>query len=804
MLRIGYNFHRFRRYISSKFSALKSSPVIEATPGSKKEILKKSMEIVAGLESELRNPDALLNKKNVDLTLYDTLMLDDTIKFVIDLKKSLVLHIPSKVIAASDDEKDIEIAEAFQSNLDNLTLPSWHDALHNLLDSMIYGHKEGEIVWGQNEEGLWVWDKLKFQHPILFDFQYDKDKNLKYVAYGRKYGNDKEIPAEEFFSKFLYLVNPYLKDGNYYGDSDLREVYFDWWSKFNIERWRNTYLQGYGMPIPVVKYVSKEMTTDELNNIDAILERWQDQMFLKIPGSRHPETKEIQPKFEIDWIELNTKSGTDQYNSTINEIKKAIMHKLLLPDKLGFSDDKAGSFAQSKKIFDILIINIKEVQTRLEEVMPPHIKRFVDWNFPNVDEYPVWRFEEIDKKLETELLKILMEKGVIDKREKWIRSYMGIPEITIDEQSIIDEEKKKDVAEQQKQFGQKGGFNNGNNGQDNSIRNRTDDRVAPNDGRNGSNGIPNKLKANGKVNFQAIENMLDTNEADFVRDYSAIINEQVERLTGQLTRKKIVENKDYKALKGMKIIKTDLKKLFSIYYSKLYLTGKVDAIKEVGSGVKLQAYIPTKEELAWLNRDWIDRYLKKFGDLGTLTSDDKKALINLRDKAFFITGVEEDRILKDVYFAVDEGIRSGQTTKTVNAQIRDRLLTEHPERVKYATTIARTNASDAYNNGRMNAFTSPKIAPFIEAFMYDAIIDGQTTVFCQEHNGQIIKASDPVFGTINPPNHFNCRSILVPVTVGEGEEKESEFYNYQENKPVWGKGVPEDERLPAAGFGGAS
>jgi len=799
MFKIGWVRHKFK----TLFQGRNESPVESLKPlvrtiqsPIQKQILNRALEEAAGLEMPLRNPDALLDEKSETLRLYDTMMLDDRIKFSIDLKKALVLHVPSHTQPASDEDKDKEIAQAFEDNLAGLKLPTWYDTLHNLLDGMVYGHKEGEIIWGQDKKtGRWVWEQLKFQHPIMFDFKYDEHKNLDYVAYGSYFGNDTQIPADEFFSKFLYYVNPYLKDTNYYGDSDLREVYFDWWSKFKIKRNRNVFLQGYGMPIPEINYVASEMTTTEISELDSMFQNWQESMYIKIPGKRNKESGVINPKFEINWVQLNLKTGDDPYSKTIDSIDKCITRKLLLPDRLGFTEEKNGSNAMSNKTFDILIIGIKELHTRLEATMVGHVKRFVDFNFPNVEQYPVWKFDEIDKDMETELLKTLLEKGVIDKREKWIRPQVGIPELSEKEQEEVDEAKEEDVKKQQEQFGQQGGQNGfGNNGNRNfppPVNN-----VPP------AGKKDEKLKApTSKVNFKQIEDNFDTFEADFMRDYNEIMAEQDDRIIRAIESKKIIENKDMKGLKKIKIVKSGLKRLFSLYYAKLYFTGKSDAISEVKGSVELQddTYkLQDVEDLKWLSRDWIDNYLKKYGALGTLTTADKKYLTDLRDRAFFITGQKEDSVLKIVYNTIEEGNRSGLATKVIISQIQTTL---QEDRQAHALTIARTNASDAYNTGRMNTFTNPAIAPFVEAFMYDAIMDGQTTAFCREHNGQIIKADDPDFFRINPPNHYNCRSILVPITTGESEVAGSEFYNYQDKRDVWGTGI-EATVQPSKGFGG--
>ena len=60
---------------------------------------------------------------------------------------------------------------------------------------------------------------------------------------------------------------------------------------------------------------------------------------------------------------------------------------------------------------------------------------------------------------------------------------------------------------------------------------------------------------------------------------------------------------------------------------------------------------------------------------------------------------------------------------------------------------------------------------FIEAYQYQAIIDNRTTLFCESHDGQVIKASDGELTFINPPNHFNCRSLITPIFVFEESEE---------------------------------
>ena len=93
---------------------------------------------------------------------------------------------------------------------------------------------------------------------------------------------------------------------------------------------------------------------------------------------------------------------------------------------------------------------------------------------------------------------------------------------------------------------------------------------------------------------------------------------------------------------------------------------------------------------------------------------------------------------------------------------------------------ARTAVSDAYNQGRQAFFTQPELHDYVQAFQYSAIIDESTTTICETLHSRIQKD----FGSYTPVNHFNCRSILIPVTIIDNwDGKESKIPSSVEPAP---------------------
>jgi SPP1 gp7 family putative phage head morphogenesis protein len=83
---------------------------------------------------------------------------------------------------------------------------------------------------------------------------------------------------------------------------------------------------------------------------------------------------------------------------------------------------------------------------------------------------------------------------------------------------------------------------------------------------------------------------------------------------------------------------------------------------------------------------------------------------------------------------------------------------------KYLDTLTRTNLFESMNESRYAEFNDPQLGDFVVAFRYSAIMDERTTDICSELHDHTWSKDSEVWDEYRPPNHFNCRSILVPVT----------------------------------------
>lgn len=111
-----------------------------------------------------------------------------------------------------------------------------------------------------------------------------------------------------------------------------------------------------------------------------------------------------------------------------------------------------------------------------------------------------------------------------------------------------------------------------------------------------------------------------------------------------------------------------------------------------------------------------------------------------------------------------EAVRTVETAANV-VRALDLLQSDSEEdAAAYLDTLARTNLFEAMNEARYAEYTDPELSDFILALRYSAILDDRTTEVCSAMHDRVYKVGSPVWDDLRPPNHYNCRSVLIPVT----------------------------------------
>jgi SPP1 gp7 family putative phage head morphogenesis protein len=82
----------------------------------------------------------------------------------------------------------------------------------------------------------------------------------------------------------------------------------------------------------------------------------------------------------------------------------------------------------------------------------------------------------------------------------------------------------------------------------------------------------------------------------------------------------------------------------------------------------------------------------------------------------------------------------------------------------YAEAIYRTNMNAGFGAGYIeDVESSPFTQTIFPAYMYSAILDDRTDPVDASYDGLVAVIDDPIWSSIAPPNHFNCRCQLIAV-----------------------------------------
>lgn len=152
-------------------------------------------------------------------------------------------------------------------------------------------------------------------------------------------------------------------------------------------------------------------------------------------------------------------------------------------------------------------------------------------------------------------------------------------------------------------------------------------------------------------------------------------------------------------------------------------------------------------------------------------------------------------ILQDLYSALDQAIKEGQTSRWYCQQLEPVLKAKgwwgeiedtNPDTGETETiqagspwrldTIFRTNTSTLYSAGRWESQIQDTSRPY---WMYVAVRDLRTRPAHTKLNGQCLPASHPFWQSFYPPNGWGCRCSVIALTAAEVKARGIVISGYQ-------------------------
>jgi len=645
------------------------------------------------------NPDDLAGKKGLDI--YRTMQRrDGQVKAVFMLKKHARLSTPWSIRPEDEDDQDaVKQAEFIEhcfsemkGNINNSLLKIWNA----MRDGYSVSEINYKIIPSGEFKGMIGINNIKVRKAANYMFKCDEHGNIK--ENGLIEVGNKPLPINKFI---LFAYNPNDDDADsLYGESDFRAAYRYYFSNDIVQRFWNVFLEKFGQPTAIGHYP----TGTPKNKQDE---------YLEILKNIQTNTAVVMPVgLEAELLEA-TRRGDVGYKEAFDTNNIMIARSLLVGTLLMDTGEK-GSWALSKTHFDIFIYILDYLGGETEDtiIREQIIKRLIDFNFPQ-PKYPYFKFESLikeDQKVKAEIAKILVDAGLINPEEEWVREFLKIP---AKEEGIVLPEPKP-----------KGGLFT----EDYQVR---------------LSRQPNQYEK--KCNFTRIVKNLDNFEAKAKEDFKEILIWQKEALKKSIVKAKIMESQNAREVEKLQLSYVgEFRDCIKGWLQELFRYG----MSEVESELKIKKFVGLPAEKAM-------QYLKnKAFWIAGVTRD-----AILKDaKGILYTGMKNGSTTPEIMFLLDQFFK--QFIGTPGVETREgKLLTPH-----HLENIVRTNFSDAYNQGRLDMMEDPDVKDIMAGEMFSAIMDDRTTDICEALDGQIFIYGDPDIARFTPPLHYQCRSTLVPIT----------------------------------------
>jgi len=659
------------------------------------------------------NSDDLYQKAG-SYDIYEKMLKDDQIQVAMSIKKDLIIGSGYYIVCDSDEDQ--EVRHDLEVALSEDCEAPFDDILAQLLSAYEYGFSISEKQFKLREDGSLTLKNIKTRNPVNWLLHQDIYGNV--TRYEQQGTLDQKFTDIDPNSLIHFVNNP--RFSNPYGTSDLRSAYQAYFIKTQIIRYYAIYLEKAASPIPHAKY-DQMAKTEDVNKIYAALKKFQSSTAIVYPK-----------EFEIGFLQ-STGDGK-VFLDGIAMMNMLIGRALFVPDLLGFQGGPTtgGSQALGREQMVIFFKHIHRRRRILEDLVNKHlIQPMVIWNWGFVEKYPKFKLKPIDEELAMKnaemWLKAISTAGYkpTDEEINHFKKIIEFPETNQEDLEDESDEIEEIAAESQ--------IESDSDSEMETESDSKDEMEIANDEQ------PEKFAAKvydyppgdyyKKTNFAAIEKQLDSDQDLFTSESSKVINEIFEAFFERISKLKNLTPNGLSRLENLSLkpaLLNKLKKLMSKSFKTTFENSRQLAQQEIfKSNFALQP---------------ADEFLK------TLEAEDLNFI-----------GDWEYQITKAARIQIIAAIKDGKPISSVIGFIKD-------DTVKAALVsldrYSRTKFTEVMNKGRAEFFKETKV---ISGYQFAAVLDDRTSDICNGlHGKKFVAGTEPV-----PPMHFNCRSVLVPITIYE-------------------------------------
>lgn len=723
-------------------------------------------------------PDDLVGQKGAHI--YDKMMRDEQVKAVVKFKRDAITArdftfvLESQRAEGLSDTEQHRRSDIYTEMIDNVA-GSFTDGLNHIMKAQWQGFSLTEKVYHTFMFENRPYVGLQRLSPKPFD-----SFDIFVDEYGDIIRIEQHIDADVQtinLDKFVYFVQNPEKD-QHYGQSELREAYRSWYSKDVIIRFYNMFMERMAsgfFEFKPTQGITYPVGSKEYQSLNAILEHMQATTGVLLPGG-------------VD-LTVHQPSTTDQFEKAIEMHDLQIAKALLVPNLLGVTHTgQTGSFSQSETQLEAFLWTLDADALRLEDAIneqlfdPLSRINFADGIGPR------FRFKPVSMTKKHEMIKVwldLVKAGAVeasDTDEIHIRHLMDFPDkgepldLGTGELDPMQSAVPQPGAEPRSQRPSDQDFDRGNAG---LLRT--------------PHSYSSFTRATKRVAFRVIDRKTAQMTERIAEEVESDIAEMVAGVSLEILEGEFYSKMPHEVQFDSKL-KSKFHRTVNAALQEGWDLGTRHARQEI-----TQARGEFKVNMARIGDD-AEEFLRSNGYriVGEMSNDMIQLVAAILASAIKFSWTPEETVRK-VY---DRLTVDGYIFIETNAEVTGRSVTEIQQALSgergslhRVRTMVRTNLFESLNEARYSTFTDPELDGFVEALEYSAILDSRTTAICRHLDDRVYPLDSPEWNEYRPPNHFNCRSILVPVTqidtevVGKDREEDQRWSRSPRVEPQRGFGA---------------
>lgn len=626
-----------------------------------------------------------------------------------------------------ENPESVEIAKELQWAFFEAPSKKFDELLEEFITILLHGHYIGEPIAGVAEyEGKkrWIFDTIAFFSPRTIErWKYDEADRLTAI-YQQTYESDTPFSGWIDAKDLIYLSIE--KDGvNFEGISPFRRAAGNYMRKKYMQKLKLAGIARSALGFPDMTYPDDwKEGSDEFQAMINFLQNAtsSDGAFIVRPKSTELTMQKIPFEFE----KLQTVIRDENTDMTYVVLADFLMLGRDGGGNRMLGDTKRNAFLQSMsyiiwKFIDV--INFKLVP------------QYMNWNY---GKYERGRCAKLDvtgveqKGLESwaRVIKLFTDAGIVKPDitlEKQIRNALSLTPPPIEETPKPADNKPADEEPID---------DKGNNDKNDKL---SDTPVMP---------WRDKTRYEIKCNFEEIERSLTFGVEDFNYEQKKLLSKAAEDYIYELRKRTVKDGGNvYNVVNDIVTPgKAQFEKAMTELIKQAVISGQIQIEKELA----IKSEFADAPKLPAGVYAWVKAQAKK-------VADDK-----MGDIEKIVGGAA---ISQASFYPVNKKLSNAAINEVLNAA-RERA----DEWIGNVRNLSGASVIPfAVNVGRRQAAEDTEGINEVIGFQYSAILDDRTTEICTQLDGQTRAVDDYESAKLDPPNHFNCRSILIPITKAEGE-----------------------------------